>query len=199
MERRSATALFAAIALAVAGPAMGQQAQQPAPAPPRASLAHSGLKTMTYEVGNTINNFIFLSAATGGLASGGLLTAFNTAQSLTVYTVNDFLWERAFPPPPPGEPFDAQASLWRTTLKYMTGKPVVASIKILAIYAYTGVATTAIAYGLAATTGASVVFFANNLAWDYYDQVWAPRMATCEGTTLGCAAGLALSPIASWY
>jgi len=36
--------------------------------------------------------------------------------------------------------------------------------------------TIALAYGTAATAGASVVFFANNIAWDFYDQSIAPRI-----------------------
>ena len=33
---------------------------------------------------------------------------------------------------------------------------------------------TALVYGTAATAGASVIFFVNNLAWDIYDQMAAP-------------------------
>ncbi len=53
----------------------------------------------------------------------------------------------------------------------MTGKPVVASIKIAAVYVYTGSAVTALVYGTAA---ASAIFFVNDLAWDFYDQMAAP-------------------------
>ncbi len=56
----------------------------------------------------------------------------------------------------------------------MTGKPVVASIKIAAVYVYTGSVVTALVYGTAATAGASVIFFVNNVAWDFYDQMAAP-------------------------
>jgi len=166
-----------------AAPAYPASAQGSAPAP-KASLTHSGLKTLTYEVGNALNNFGFLTLGAGGLGAGLLLTAFNTVQSWTVYTANDYLWERFDPPQANNDdtgPFDVKQSLWRTTLKYMTGKPVVASIKIAALYVYTGSAVTAFAYGLAATAGASVVFFVNNIAWDYYDQMVAcPRAAKVD-------------------
>ena len=56
----------------------------------------------------------------------------------------------------------------------MTGKPVVASIKIAAVYVYTGSLVTAFVYGSAATAGASAIFFLNNLAWDFYDQLAPP-------------------------
>jgi uncharacterized membrane protein len=148
--------------------------------PTNASFKHSGLKTGTYEIGNAINNFAILSVGAGGLTGGLILTAFNTLQSWTVYTTNDYLWQKYYPPKPSNEdngPFDVKQSVWRTTLKYMTGKPVVAAIKITAIYIYTGSAATAFGYGLAATAGASAVFYINNLAWDYYDQAVAPPNA----------------------
>jgi hypothetical protein len=54
--------------------------------------------------------------------------------------VNDYFWEKLYPPVLSKDgSFDAQQSAWRTTLKYMTGKPVVASIKVAAIYLYTGI------------------------------------------------------------
>jgi uncharacterized membrane protein len=144
---------------------------------PTASFAHSGLRTVTYEFGNTLNNFVFLSAGVGGVAGGALLTVFNTLQSWTVYTTNDYFWEKFYPRQASStDSFDPRQSFWRTTLKYMTGKPIVASIKIAAIYVYTGSAAVALAYGTAATMGASVVFFANNVAWDFYDQTIAPRI-----------------------
>src|ERR1700733_1508481 len=62
----------------------------------------------------------------------------------------------------------------RSEAQYMTGKPVVASIKIAAVYVYTGSAVTALVYGTAATAGASAIFFVNNLASDFYDQMAAP-------------------------
>lgn len=156
-----------------AEPAASAAVQDSTPAS-KASFAHSGLKTVTYEIGNTLNNFGILSVGAGGLAGGVLLTAFNTMQSWTVYTTNDYLWERFSPPAAikdGAQSFDAQQSFWRTAFKYMTGKPVVASIKMLALYVYTGSAVTAVAYGAAATAGASVIFFANNIVWDFYDHV----------------------------
>ena len=101
----------------------------------KASFAHSGMKTVTYEIGNTLNNFAFLTVGVGGLTGGVLLTAFNTLQSWTVYTTNDYLWEWLYPRTTSKDAaasFDVKQSFWHTSLKYMTGKPVVASIKIAA-------------------------------------------------------------------
>ncbi len=169
---------------------MAQEAVAPAQT---ASLAHSGLKTVTYEIGNALDNFIFLSAATGGPGGGVVLTAFNTLQSWTVYTVNDYVWESLYPKTASANAsgaFDVQQSFWHTTLKYMTGKPIVALIKISAIYVYTGSATVAALYGVGATLGASVVFFCNNLAWDFYDQIMAsPPVTTAPLTTASANQG----------
>ena len=168
-----------------AAPAWSAPPADPAPAqisPPdsKASLSHSGVKQITYEIGNTLNNFVFLTAGVGALGGGLLLTTFNTLQSWTVYTTNDYIWEKLYPWQPSKDStgsFDVQQSFWRTTVKYMTGKPVVASIKIAAIYVYTGSVATAFIYGTAATAGASVVFFINNLSWDLYDHMAAPVAA----------------------
>jgi hypothetical protein len=173
---------LAAGLLTWSAPGWSAEPTETVPPPGKHSFAHSGMKTATYEVGNTINNLIFLTAGTGGLVTGALLTGFNTMQSWTVYTTNDYLWEKFYPlqtGKDGSNVYDVQQSFWRTTWKYMTGKPVVASIKIAAIYVVTGSAAVAVAYGTAATAGASMVFFANNLAWDYYDQavVGAPEAA----------------------
>jgi len=183
LRRRLVACVLAASLLAPVAPAWSAAPPDPAPAqactsPAKASLAHSGVKQVTYEIGNTLNNFGFLTIGVGTLSSGVALTAFNTLQSWTVYTTNDYLWEKYDPWKTRNEDavsFDVRRSFWRTTLKYMTGKPVVASIKIAALYVVTGSAVTAFAYGIAATAGASVIFFMNNLAWDYYDQSGACR------------------------
>lgn len=137
------------------------------------SFAHSSLRTLTYEVGATLNNFVFLSLATGSVVTGGGLTAFNTLQSWTVFTINDYLWNLYSPPQiqREGEPFDSEESFRRTSWKYLTGKPVVTFNKILAISLYTGSFTTGVFYGLSAATGSSLIFFLNNIAWDYYSHL----------------------------
>jgi uncharacterized membrane protein len=192
-----AACVMATVLLASATPAHSASPAVPGaapatPPPVTASFTHSGLKTITYEIGNTLNNFGFLTAGAGALSGGLVLTAFNTLQSWTVYTVNDYFWSKYYPPEPSKDAtgaFDINQSVWRTTLKYMTGKPVVASIKIAAIYVYTRSAATAFGYGLAATAGASVVFFLNNLAWDYYDQTVAVRNAASAPRKLNISDG----------
>jgi len=185
LPRFWAAFLLAGSLLAPAAPAWSAPPADPAPAQgsapaPKVSLAHSGVKQITYEIGNTLNNFAILTFGVGDLGGGLLLTVFNTMQSWTVYTTNDYIWEKLYPWQPSKDgtgSFDVQQSFWRTTMKYMTGKPVVAGIKIAAIYVYTGSVATAFVFGTAATAGASVVFFINNLSWDFYDHMAAPVTA----------------------
>ena len=44
----------------------------------------------------------------------------------------------ASPPKTAGEAFDAGADVWRNTAKFLTYKPVVASLKLASLYVYTG-------------------------------------------------------------
>ena len=141
-----------------------------------ASLPRSAMRATTFKAGTIITNLGILSYATGGLAGGVALTAFMTASSWVVYTLNDYAWDRYAPRstmPNANASFDTRADLWRTTKKFLTYKPVTASITIASLYAYTGSPAVAVVYGTAAAVTNTVVFYANNLAWDYYD--WYAR------------------------
>jgi uncharacterized membrane protein len=192
MQARAAVAhmafrqfLFAAAVVAgcsAALPAFGQTALNaptsaiaaafPEPAPAEnASLGHSAMKATTFKAGTTAVNLAILSYATGGVAGGALLATFQLAASWVMYTATDYLWDKYDPLPPkePGQPFDTNADLWRNTKKYMTYKPVIAMVKLVTLYAYTGSATITAVFGGATIVANGVVFYANNVAWDLYD------------------------------
>lgn len=141
-------------------------------APPRdASLQHSALKATTYKAGTTAVNFAIFTYAAGGAAGGATLALIALGASWTLYTVNDYLWDRYAPAPKRDDDaaFDTQDDVWRNTKKFMTYKPAIAAFKYATVYAYTGsVVTTAVA-GTATILANTVVFYANNIAWDYYD------------------------------
>ncbi len=149
-----------------------------------ASLTRSAMRATTFKVGTTITNFGILTYAAGGLVGGVALTAFVTASSWLLYTANDYVWDRYSPPPAKqtaDQAFDANADVWRTTKKFLTYKPIIGTLKILSIYAYTGSRSVALIYGTATIMTNTVVFYANNLAWDYYD--WhASRPLIVAGT-----------------
>ena len=65
--------------------------------------------------------------------------------------------------------FDATADVWRNTGKFLTYKPVIASIKLASLYVVTGSAAVTTIIGAASIMTNTVVFYVNNVAWDWYD------------------------------
>jgi uncharacterized membrane protein len=187
---RWAISLVIAAMLLATVPAWAQsQAQPQAPAAPTpessASLAHSALKATTFKVGSSATNLLVLSAATGSAVAGAGLTVFMLGASWVVYTANDYIWDVYYPPPvkQAGESFDASADAWRNTGKFLTFKPVIASIKLASLYAVTGSALITATFGTASILTNTVVFYANNMAWDFYDWYAATPAAGAAGGT----------------
>lgn len=153
--------------------AEAQTAPAPSTAPANdASLSHSALKATTFKVGSTITNVTLLSYAAGGLVGGVALSTFMLAASWTIYTANDYLWDTYSPPPvkqEANESFDTGSDVWRNTWKFLTYKPVVASLKLASLYVYTSSATIAVVFGTASVLTNTAVFYVNNVAWDAYD------------------------------
>jgi uncharacterized membrane protein len=144
--------------------------------PGDASLTHSAEKAATFNIAVVLTNFVTFSAGTGSVIGGGILTAFNVAKSLVLYTANDYAWDTYFPVEPNKEgnkQFDASHSIWRTTQKYLTYKPISIAIKFASIFVYTGSIPVMVVYGTAAEVASTGVFFLNNFAWDAYDWSWA--------------------------
>jgi hypothetical protein len=174
-------ALFAAV-LAVLAPATCALAQ-PAPSPhatDQASLSHSALKATTFKAGTVVANLAILSYATG-LAGGAALTTFITASAWVFYTANDYLWDTYSPPPArenTNQAFDATADAWRNTEKYLTYKPVIASVKLGSLYLYTGSVAAMTVFGTASVLTSIAVFYANNMAGDWYST--APTVAAAK-------------------
>ncbi len=139
-----------------------------------ATLSHSALKGLTFKASTIIANLVIMSGAAGNVVGGVGLTAFVTAASWAVYTVNDYLWD-SYAPPPADRSFDAADTAWRTTKKFLTYKPTVIVMGWAAIYAYTGSATTMLVFGTASTLSKTALFYVNNFAWDYYDWYTSPR------------------------
>jgi uncharacterized membrane protein len=157
----------------------------PAAQVPDASLGRSALKATTFKVGTTVTNLVVLTLAAGGLGGGAILTGVITASSWALYTLNDYVWDSFEPPPTKqtaDQSFDATAEMWMTTKKFLTYKPVIASVKLASIYAYTGSPSTTLVFGTASILTNTVVFYANNVAWDWYDWYAAspPAMAVAH-------------------
>jgi hypothetical protein len=154
-----------------------------------ASLGLSAAKAMTYKVGTSVVNIVVYSAAVG-LVGGTLLTVFNAAQAVALYTANDYLWDTYAPKPAsPDGSFDAEASAWRTTEKYLTFKPVVTAIKFASIYAWAGSVSTMLTVGTISLIATSGVFYVNNFAWDFYE--WSQRPLAAPPVSPGPADAVA--------
>lgn len=167
-----------------AGTAPEQTAAAAAAPAGSASLTHSALKAITYKTATTAANVGIYSIASGSFAFGSALTAFGTAASLAIYTLNDYLWDKHTPPPAktePGQSFDLKNEFWRTTEKFSTWSATVLwikGIKAASLYAYTRSTTTTVVAVSAATVVIAGLFYANNFAWDYYNSLSAAPAAT---------------------
>lgn len=168
---------FAAVAIAVmlvvgtAG-AMAQTISPPDadPGARAAKMSRSARKATTYKMGTVLINASALSYALGPVG-GGVVTAVTAVTSWSIYTANDYFWDKAYPPTPAaaGQGFDAKAEAWRTTLKYLTFKPLVLTDKCLWLYLWTGSSQTMLTWGMGIGASLTVWFYANNMAWDLYE------------------------------
>ena len=101
-----------------------------------ASLTHAAAKATTFKIGAFVVNMVVFSAGTGSVVGGTLLTVFNVSKSWGLFTANDYLWDRYFPTDAnkdSSKNFDAKASFWRNTGKFLTYKPVDTAIKFASI------------------------------------------------------------------
>ena len=170
----SCLSMGSAMAQGVPGPSASPSitASPPAPQGKEASLSHSALKATTFKIGSTAANLAILSYAVGGVVGGVALSGFMLVSSWVLYTVNDYVWDRVDPPPmkqTADQAFDPSAEVWSTTKKFLTFKPLIAAVKLAALYVYTGSASVAVVFGTAAILTNTGVFYLNNIAWDWYD------------------------------
>jgi uncharacterized membrane protein len=146
-----------------------------------ASLVLSASKATTFKIATVVTNMGIFSLGTASVVGGGLLTAFNVTKSRLLYTANDYAWDTYAPlpkPTGPAESFDAKASAWRTTQKFLTYKPVDTAIKFASIYLWTGSLPAMLVLGTASSVANTVVFYANNFAWDIYEWSATPPAPT---------------------
>jgi len=145
--------------------------------PGTGSLTHSAAKATTYNVVVILADLVIFSAGAGSIVGGGVLTAFNVTKSLLLYTANDYAWDTYFPSDASKEgsgEFDPTQSVWRTTEKFLTYKPISTAIKFASIFIYTGSASAMFVYGAASEAANIGAFYINNFAWDVYDWSQAP-------------------------
>lgn len=177
--RQAAAIAIAAPVLLVPTLASAQDARaKDAAAKREAKVTRSAYKATTYKIGTAAINLAALSYAFGSLVDGGALAAGTAVTSWAVYTVNDYVWDKYYPAPvreSADQAFDAKAEAWRTTLKFLTFKPLGLGQKFVWLYAWTGSASMMWTWGLGITTVNTAWFYANDMAWDWYDWYATPE------------------------
>ena len=171
--RSTVIASVLAVPLLAAAPAFAQ----PTPPVEQASaltptLSHTFAKATTLNAASAVVYVSIFALGTGDLASAAALTAGSAAATYTIYPANEYLWDHYFPAHPAtaeNGSFDVAASLWRNTAKYVTWKASIVGAKFSWIYAYTGSFTSMLTLGGATSLALPATFYANNVAWDWYD------------------------------
>lgn len=174
--RNAAFAATAAFGLLGANAALAQPAPPDSePSTRAATVSRSARKATTYKMGTVMINAGALTYALGPVG-GGVVTAITAVTSWSIYTANDYFWDKAYPPTPApaGQGFDIKAEAWRTTLKYATFKPLVLLDKCTWLFLWTGSSQTALTWGMGIGASLTVWFYTNNLGWDLYEYYTAP-------------------------
>jgi len=175
-----------AAALAVPAGAWAQRIEKPATEPAAAmkdaSVGRSAVRATTYKIGTATINLGLLTFALGSATGGTVLAAGTAVTSWLLYTANDYLWDyySPLPAPVPGQPYDAAASAARTTQKFIVYKPIGMAQKFAWLYAYTGNVATTATWGTATAAANAVWYYANEMAWDWYDWQSAAKASAAQ-------------------
>jgi uncharacterized membrane protein len=144
------------------------------------TIGHAAAKGVTLKVINGVAGLAVFSTGTGSLVAGGVLAAAVAASSFTVFVANDYIWDRFFPNTnlaANNQSFNAVWSVGRNTAKFLTFKPAVVAVDWSVIYLYTGSLASTLTMGPAYSILAPLTFYANNVAWDWYDWWSTPPTA----------------------
>ncbi len=141
------------------------------PPPSQASVTLAMAKGITYKIATAVTWGVVGYAGSGALTGATFLAGATTVASYVVYVGNEYGWDYFMPPPAArvDGSFDAPASAWRNTWKFITFKPLVTSVNWSIAYLYTGSAAQALAMGTSAAIAITGVFYLNNMAWDWYE------------------------------
>jgi len=137
------------------------------------------LKTATLQTAVGVTATAIYALGTGSLYSGAILAAVTMPAGLLTYPVNEYLWDFFSPPQweaKDNTEFDATGSVVRNTWKYLTFKTGVATLKFGALYLYTGSGVATMTMGTISTLIFPVIYYANNIGWDWYDWYSASKM-----------------------
>ena len=169
----AASLLAPSFALAqTTGPIIQPPVEAAAPQAVKPSIMHAFAKAMTLKVGATALAGSIFYAGTGSLVDTGALLVLGNIGATGIFMANDYLWDHLSPNTnvsANNQSFDAMGSAWRNTQKYLTFKPAMAIWAWGSTYLYTGSVAATVTMGSAAFFAFPAVFYANNMAWDWYD------------------------------
>jgi hypothetical protein len=180
----SSTASIAVLCTALLWPpaSLAQERSKAAEVAPQtapASLGNTLARTATQNIAAGAIGMTVFSIGTGSLLSGAVLSTGYLAIGLTIYPINEFFWDYFDPNTNlrvNNANFDTAASFWRTTGKYLTFKTGTTISKVVMLYAYTGSVYSTATMSVVTAAALPFVFYANNMAWDWYD--WYSTPAT---------------------
>lgn len=167
-----------------AAPPVAATEERAAMATSPASARHVLAKTLTLNLGDAAALMTIFATGTGSLPAATFLTAGTIVIGFVTYPINEYLWDYYRPNTnlsANNGAFDAAASLWRTSYKYVTFKVAVVVGKFGWLYAYTGSAAATLTMGVPSSLALPAIFYINNTAWDWYD--WRSAAATGESAS----------------
>lgn len=159
-------------AMALSGATFAQDAAVNPPVAVDASLQHAATKGITLKAAVALKNWAIFTVGLGTMAGGGALTILASVNSYIAYVANEYLWDYFDPNTnisANSAAFNKQDSAWRNTAKYLTFKPASTTLEWATIYWFTGSWTAMLAMGSVTAITGPIVFYGNNIGWDWYD------------------------------
>jgi hypothetical protein len=137
-----------------------------------ASAGESTLRATTYKLGSFVINLAGYSYALGSVTGAGMAAAASGVIAWASFIAVDYVWDTYDPAnakTSADQAFDTGEAARRNTLKYLTFKPVALAEKYGVLYLFSGSLATTLTWGTGLTLLSSGFFFANGMAWDWYD------------------------------
>lgn len=169
----AAAALGAAVLVAGTVPAAAQEPPPASPSPKgkEASLGNSAVRGLTYKAATFLSNAAAYSLAVGSGVEGAALSGVQAGYTYVTYVYSDYLWDVISPRT--ANPQNAQEvvaeSASRTTGKLLVYKVLNLPVALALSYYATGTAVGAVGLFTGLSAMKAGLFYANDIAWDYYD------------------------------
>lgn len=161
-------AAAAALLLATATPALAQDATKSEPAP-LSPEERAFYKTLSFQtVANLADVALFSFIVGNGAGASALFLAANTVSAAALYYPYEVAWDVLGPPPVADGP-TAAADRTKTLAIKTAGYQILTTARNVALsYAFTGAILPSIGFATAAFAMDTVIYAANDIAWDTF-------------------------------